>query len=35
MVMQQAGKPLSEIRATIDRTYSQYGPPTSTPLPPR
>jgi hypothetical protein len=32
--MQQAGKPLSEIRVAIDRTYSKYGPPTPTPMPP-
>jgi hypothetical protein len=35
MAMQQGGKSLSEIRAAIDQTYSKYGPPTPTPLPPR
>ena len=34
MAMQQAGKSLPEIRAAIDRTYSKYGQPTLTPMPP-
>jgi hypothetical protein len=31
MSMLDEGKPLKEIRAYIDRTYSKYGSPTPTP----
>jgi hypothetical protein len=31
MKMLDEKKPLKEIRATIDRTYSRYGAPTPTP----
>jgi hypothetical protein len=29
----EAGESLPDIRADIDRTYSQFGPPTDTELP--
>jgi len=29
--MLDAGKPLREIRAYVDQTYSKHGPPTPTP----
>ncbi|MBX6395386.1 MAG: hypothetical protein IRY98_06650 [Alicyclobacillaceae bacterium] len=32
--MHKEGKSLQEIRTYIDKTYSRYGSPTRTPMPP-
>jgi hypothetical protein len=33
--MRKAGKPLREVRTTIDAKYGRKGPSTPTPMPPR